>query len=158
MYHEVYTPERTHSGISLFGLFLQVYTHKDLGGITQSVPTNPNSHSVYSMLPAQGSSRWKEKTNITHEKRREVCRLKLFRNSSTAVCACVCRIASIVSSLLPKRGLGGTGKVLASFSFFVVFSNKTIQKHELYISGGVLAISQQWDMMEKPEPTVEELQ
>lgn len=45
MYHEVYTPERTHSGISLFGLFLQVYTHKDLGGITQSVPTNHNSHS-----------------------------------------------------------------------------------------------------------------
>lgn len=43
MYHEVYTPERTHSGISLFGLFLQVYTHKDLGGITQSVPTNQNS-------------------------------------------------------------------------------------------------------------------
>lgn len=33
MYHEVYTPERTHSGISLFGLFLQVYAHKDLGGI-----------------------------------------------------------------------------------------------------------------------------
>lgn len=48
--------------------------------------------------------------------------------------------------------------MLASFSFFVVFSNKTIQKHELYISGGVLAISQQWDMMEKPEPTVKELQ
>lgn len=58
MYHEVYTPEKTHSGISLFGLFLQVYTHKDLGGITQSVPTNHNAHNylIYSMLPALLSS------------------------------------------------------------------------------------------------------
>lgn len=95
MYHEVYTPERTHSGISLFGLFLQVYTHRDLGGITQSVPTNHNSHSlIYSMSPARWSSGWKKKTNITHEKRREVCRLKLYWNSSTAVC-----VGSPVSSV-----------------------------------------------------------
>lgn len=87
MYHEVYTPERTHSGISLFGLFLQVYTHKGLGGITQSVPTNHNLRSlIYSMTPAQLSGGWKKKTNITDEKRREVCRLKLYCNSSTAVC------------------------------------------------------------------------
>lgn len=88
MYHEVYTPEKTHSGISLFGLFLQVYTHKDLGGITQSVPTNHNSHNslIYSMLPALQSSGWKKKTSTTDGKQREVCRLKLYCNSSTAVC------------------------------------------------------------------------
>lgn len=105
MYHEVYTPERTHSGISLFGLCLQVYTHKDVGGITQSVPTDPNSHSfIYSMTPAQRSRGWKKK--ITDEKRREVCRLELYSNSSKAVCMCecVCRVANIVCPSLSKKG------------------------------------------------------
>lgn len=133
MYHEVYTPERTHSGISLFGLFLQVYTHKVLGGITQSVPTNHNSHSVYSMLPAQGSSRWKKKTNITHEKCREVCRLKLLRNSSTAVCACVCRIGVYSVHCCQREGWEAQGKCLHHLVSLWYFQIKPF-KNMSYIS------------------------
>lgn len=82
---------------------------------------------------------------MTGEERRKVCGLKLHYTSSTAVR--VCRNASIVSPLLPKRGLGGTGKVLASFSVFVVLSNEAFKKnHEPYL-WGVFDISQQCDVM-----------
>lgn len=80
MYHEVYTPERTHSGIVPF---LQVYTRTVGEGRAQSEP------------------------------------------STSKLSLSVCKNALSVSPSPPKRGLGGTGKVLASFLKWTFLENKS---------------------------------
>lgn len=84
MYHEVFTPEITHSGVSLWVRPAHVNVRE---GFTQSVPKN--------------KTRTKQKTHRTHDKQREV-------DTCPAQSEDRCFI----------RMSGGTGKVLASISFF----------------------------------------
>lgn len=115
------------------------------GGDNTNQNCGHKSELVYSQVAVSLSSRWeKRKTNQI---------VSNVQTSADQDCIAnrlqlsVCRKSSVVRlTTLIKSGLGGTGKVLASFSFVVVLSNKPFKKTELYF-WVVFHISQACNMM-----------